>query len=122
MKTILLVDGCDCGVKEFESIIKGNFEYSTLDFSGMEVCSEEMRYFHAESSIDLFNGLDALNVLIIKNCSDKSLLKAIEDDFFAFEVEIVDKMGVLSNTAFCLNWKSEDFEKEAVELITKLAF
>jgi hypothetical protein len=46
----------------------------------------------------------------------------IQDDYPIFEIQLVDKMGVLSNTAFTLNWKSEDFEKEAVELITKLAF
>lgn len=62
------------------------------------------------------------DIILMIEGFDKKLSKDIQDDYPIFEIKLVDKMGVLSNTAFTLNVNSETFKEEAIELITKLAF
>jgi len=134
MKTVILLKG-DCDAKEsFHEVCKniieleidfdikdmGNF-YEILDNGEISPNKNEMFYDCISSYFEDEKIKDEDFFVIIENY-DRELSKMLQDDFPIFEIKLVDKMGVLSNTAFCLNWKSEDFEKEAVELITKLAF
>lgn len=133
MKTMVLVSGEKDAKCAFHKIIDSGFsrsyvldlgkEYLFNHFDEIEkfIPLNEYCYNCVSGTISDIENKEEDIILMIEGFN-KKLSKDIQDDFPIFEIKLVDKMGVLSNTAFTLNWKSEDFEKEAVELITKLAF